>query len=307
MERVLITGANGHLGQRLLLRLRGSGSGGGSAAACALVRSPAAAEAVRGLTDADACKVVDYQDVDGLARAAQGFDAIVHLVGILKETSRSRYTEAHESTCYALARAAEKAGIRRIVYLSILGASPSARNTCLKSKGRAEAILLERDVPATVIRLPMVLGPGDYASRALRAQAMTGVLPLVRGGATREQPIDSEDVTTAVLRAVGRTGAPAEALDLAGPESLSHRDLVLRAAGLLGRQPRIVKVPLRLARMAAFVAERLLANPPLTRAMLEVLEHDDDIDPGPACRALGLKLTPLDETLRRCVLPETSA
>ena len=47
--------------------------------------------------------------------------------------------------------------------------------------------------------------------------------------------------------------------------------------------------------------EWLLANPPVTEAMLEVLDHDDDIDPRAACAALNLELTPLDETLRCCI------
>jgi hypothetical protein len=50
--------------------------------------------------------------------------------------------------------------------------------------------------------------------------------------------------------------------------------------------------------------ERVSANPPLTRGMLGVLDHDDDIDPKPACERLGLELTPLDTTLLKCVGPE---
>ena len=46
-----------------------------------------------------------------------------------------------------------------------------------------------------------------------------------------------------------------------------------------------------------------MADPPVTRAMLGVLNHDDDVDPAEPCRRLGLELTPLDETLRRCVGP----
>ena len=57
-------------------------------------------------------------------------------------------------------------------------------------------------------------------------------------------------------------------------------------------------MPLGLARAFAFVAERLLADPPLTTAMLGVLEHDDDIDPEPARARLGIELTPLDDALR---------
>lgn len=63
----------------------------------------------------------------------------------------------------------------------------------------------------------------------------------------------------------------------------------------------MLPVPLFAVRAFAALAERLTANPPLTPAMLGVLEHDDRVDPAPACAALGLALTPLDETLRRCL------
>lgn len=304
LNRILITGANGHLGQRLLRRVAEQSPPGAAAAARAAVRSKQAASAVRALGTAADCAVVDYSDVDALARAAESCHAIVHLVGILKEGSRTRYAEAHEATAQAIAAAAEKAGVRRIVYLSILGANAGSKNACLASKGRAEAILLGRSVPATVIRLPMVLGAGEPAALALRAQAMRRLLPLVRGGASREQPIDAEDVSAAILAAAAHDDERGGSLDLAGPESVTHRELVLRAASLLRRRPRIVPLPLALARAFAFLAERTLSNPPITRPMLEVLEHDDEIDPAPACRALGLTLTPLEETLRRCVLPQ---
>ena len=60
-------------------------------------------------------------------------------------------------------------------------------------------------------------------------------------------------------------------------------------------------IPLALVRGFAALAERITASPPLTTAMLDVLEHDDRIDPKPACDALGITLTPLDDTLRRVV------
>ena len=266
-----------------------------------MVRSKQAAAAVAALGLTSDCVVADYRDVDALARAAASCHALVHLVGILKESSRTSYAEAHEATAQAIAAAAEKAGVRRIVYLSILGAHPGSTNPCLASKGRAEATLLGCSVPTTVIRLPMVLGAGEPAALALRAKAMRRVVLLVRGGASREQPLDADDVTTAILAAT-RHGGEGRSLDLAGPESLPHRELVLRAASLLGRRPRMAALPLAVARAFAALAERTFTNPPLTRAMLEVLEHDDEIDPAPACQALGLALTPLDETLRRCLL-----
>jgi NADH dehydrogenase len=271
----------------------------------ALVRSQRAAHS---LADLGAnVGVLDVRDVDALARAAEGCAAWIHLVGILKETRSARYKDAHERSCEAVARAAERAGVRRIVCLSILGAHADSANACLASKGRADALLLAGRVPATVLRVPMVLGRGEIAAFALRAQASARVAFLVRGGATREQPIDTRDVVTALLLAAADTSDERSALDLAGPESLTHRELVARVARVLGKPaPAVVPVPTALAFGAAALLERL-AEPPLTRAMLGVLEHDDEIDPRPAAQRLGLALTPLAETLAHTFAPEKRA
>ncbi|MCY4343804.1 MAG: hypothetical protein OXE83_09565 [Gammaproteobacteria bacterium] len=86
-------------------------------------------------------------------------------------------------------------------------------------------------------------------------------------------------------------------LELAGPESLTHRELVERTARILGREVAFASTPMFAARAFAWLAETLSANPPLTRDMLEVLEQDDAVDPEPARRALGIELTPLDRAL----------
>jgi NADH dehydrogenase len=290
---ILVTGANGQLGRRLLSHLEGLEP---PRPTRAVVRSQRAAERLSGEV-----RVVDYRDTAGLAAAAVGCDAAVHLVGVLKQTRGNRYEDAHENASRALAAAAAQAGLRRVVCVSILGSRPDSDNACLASKGRAEQILLAGKVPALILRVPMVLGPGDPASQALARQARGGRVRLVRGGATREQPIAADDLVRAICAALFRADLEPGAIDLAGPESLTHRELVQRAARVLGTQVEIRSVPLALATAFAWLAERLLAEPPLTRAMLGVLEHDDDIDPTPACRRLGIQLTPLDEALRRAL------
>ncbi len=298
-RRVLVTGANGHVGRRLIRRLRGSWP---LPEVRALVRSERAAETLRALPERVRPEIViaDYRDEDGIAAAAEGCDRIVHLVGILKESANARYSEAHETSTTAVARAAEKHGVVRIVYVSILGTDEASPNACLASKARAEGILVERGTPATILRVPMVLGPGELAAGALRARAGSRFALLVRGGASLEQPLDAENLVDAILAAMADDSRETKHFDLAGPESLPHRELVARAAAVLGREPpRVIPIPYALVRGFAAAVSRLTANPPVTPAMLGVLEHDDDIDPAPACAALGITLTPLDETLRR--------
>lgn len=296
-SRVLVTGANGHLGRRLLRALAARGD-----APRALVRSRAAADALAGVCEAGSVEIwtADYGDAAAIEQAAAGCDRIAHLVGILKETATSRYVDAHERATRSIARAAERAGARRLVTVSILGADPASANACLASRGRSEQILLEGKVPATVLRVPMVLGPGEHAASALRARASARVAWLVRGGASLEQPLDADDLLHAVLSALADDSGGHRVLDLAGPESLSRRALVRRAAAALGTRPRIAPVPWLLASLSARLLGAL-PSPPVTLAMLEVLEHDDRVDPAPACRALGIDLTPLDETLRRAL------
>ncbi len=294
---VLVTGANGHLGRRLCRRLA---VGPAPRPVRALVRSERAAQQLRELPESarPEIAIVSYTDVDQLAARAAGCDVAVHLVGVLKETRINRYADAHERPCRALAEAADRAGLRRVVALGILGADESSPNACLASRARAEAILLRAKTPAVVIRVPMVLGEGDAACSALLRQARGPRTRLVRGGASLEQPIAARDVVEALAMALDRPGLDDAVLELAGPESLSHRALVERAAAVLGTRPEIGSIPPALANAFAWLAERASADPPLTRAMLGVLEHDDAIDPEPACARLGIALTPLDDALR---------
>lgn len=299
---IAITGANGHLGLRLLQALARRG-----ASVRALVRSRRAAARIEalGLGDAVTVEVVDYLDAQALAVPLQGCGSVVHLVGIIKESAGNRYTDAHEATCTALAEAAEQAGVQRIIYMSILGAAPDSANACLASKGAAERILQDGAVDASVIRVPMVLGEGDYATAALAARARRSFNVVLRG-ASYEQPIYAGDVIAAIMAGL-ETTEQRPAYDLAGPESLSRNALTHRAARVLGRRTRVLSLPLTAGLVLAWVAEKLLSNPPVTRAMLGVLDHDDQVNTQPAVAALGLTLTPLDETIRRCIADGTDS
>jgi NADH dehydrogenase len=294
---LLITGANGNLGRRLI------GAALPLGPVRALVRSDAAAERLRGEFSgpeaAAALEVrrVDYLNSGQMADAAAGCRAAVHLVGIIKETSRSRYVTAHEHTTAVVCDALHATGCERLVYLSIVGAHPDSRNACLASKGRAEALIRKRLREGIVFQVPMVLGEGDYASAALRRRAAAGYAILLRG-ASLEQPIYAGDVVTAVLAALDSAQFGPGVFSLAGPESLSRIELTRRAAHVLGTRVRTLSVPLWLGLVLARLLE-FLPDPPVTRAMLGVLDHDDAVDSSALARELNLTLTPVETMLTR--------
>lgn len=284
-RRFAITGANGNLGVRSIVTL-------GADQVRALVRSNRAKEdLLEKYPGLDVC-VVDYTDADSLRRALQGCDVVVHLVGIIKETKFSSYADAHERSCDALVTALPET-VRSIVYLSIVGSETHSKNACLASKGRAEKILMAAPVDVTVLQVPMVLGEGDYASAALNRNASKSRAMTFRANSL-EQPIYAGDVVAAITAAAQLSGSARYLLG--GPESLSRRSLIARAAGLRGNTVKVISLPVGLGMMLARIFERF-ANPPVTRAMLGVLDHDDQIDSDEAIEALGITLTPLDTML----------
>ena len=290
MPALLVTGANGHLGRRLLAAATAK-----SWTTRAIVRSERAAAQVAGHPDV---RIVDYGDIAGLTDACASCDAIVHLVGIIKEGGGATYRSAHVEATQALLEAATNAAVQRIVYLSILGAKAGSRNRCLASKADAEAILARAPIPSLVLRVPMVLGEGDFAATSLLKNAGKSVALTFRAG-SMEQPIYAGDVVEAVFAGLA-TDAPTGVLELAGPQSLPRSELI-EVASAVGT--RTVSLPVEIGYGLAALLGTFSRNPPLTADMLGVLDHDDDIDPEPAANALGIRLTGLTETLARISVP----
>lgn len=290
--RVLVTGANGHIGRKLISSLKNQTE---PVDVVAMVRSARAAETVRkDHPDAD-IKIVDYRDAEGIAAAGDGCDKIVHLVGIIKETAANSFEMAHEGACEALMKAGIEAN--SLICLGIIGTDTRSENACFRSRAAAEKILLSGKVRATVIRVPMVLGEGDYASLSLARKARSRLVFTFRGESL-EQPIDSDDVIRAIIAALRVTPAP-QILELAGPESLSRTELIKRAGRVVGHQPRVVSIPFGVGYFLARILESVSNNPPITSSMLGVLDHDDRVDVTKACRLFDLELTPLDQTLTK--------
>jgi len=289
--RLLITGANGHLGIRLIRRINETRP---NDEVVAIVRSEKAAAALRQEGLEVNIRVVSYTDSAGINLAGQGAEVIIHLVGIIKESATNTFEMAHKKTSAALVEANLDAS--HIVTLGILGSEHSSDNSCFVSRAASDAILQAGPIPTTVIRVPMVLGPGDYASRSLAKNGASG-LALCFRSSSLEQPIYSMDVVDAIMSAVSLIPAD-RIIELAGPESLMRKALIERAGRLLGNKPTVISLPIALGYSLAWVFEKTSSNPPVTRAMLGVLDHDDAINTRAATNLLGLTLTPLDEMLR---------
>ena len=246
----------------------------------------------------------DYLDEQVIKELARSCTYVLHLVGIIKENKDNRFNIVHKQTTKVLMEAIKGGGIKKCCYISILGAKKDSTNTCFSSRGFAEKLFLDSDIPSLVLQVPMVLGEGDYASEALKKNALSRINFTFRK-LSLEQPIYAKDIIDVINVDIGRTlkedHSPSGIKALAGPTSLTREKLIMKTAKQLGVKVKVFSLPLFLGYTIARISEMLFSHPPITRAMLGVLDHDDDIDPSPSCKELGINLTTLDEMIEATI------
>ena len=289
---VAITGANSAVGRALLARVADRDS----LAAVALVRRPEAREGLPA-SPRIAVEVVRYDEPERLTAALSGADSIVHLAGILFESRATRYETANVRATRALVAAARAANVRHVVFVSSLGADPRSTNGYFRSKGEAERLLAEPGLDAAIIRTPLLLGPGTAGGRALRRTAAERSVRLLGGGTHTLRPLDVDDLCDAVLECCARRAAGVHTHELVGPEPVRYRELLARAAGLLGHDIAVRSTPVRLAKLGAGLAG-LVRTGGMTPDVIDVITSDEAVDRN-ADADLGIRLTPLADTLAK--------
>jgi NADH dehydrogenase len=296
VTRIAVTGANGAVGRVLVRRALAQSD----VEVVAAVRSERAAGEVPAIPQGRGrVEIVSYADPAGLARAFAGAAAAIHLPGILVERRDASYAQANVETTRAALAAARAAGVRKLVLVSAHGADPASRNRYFATKGEAEALVRASGLEFSILRSPLVLGPGTEGAAALARQSAGTSVRLLDGGRVLHRPLDVEDLAAGALAAARSSEAAKSAtLELAGPTQLAYRELVEQAARLRGHAIRIGSLPSAPLRLL-LVLRRALLGPGFDADALEVLLADTRVDPAPAARALGLELTPLPETIRR--------
>ena len=301
-DKILVTGANGNLGKKFMLSK-------GEVEVCALVRSEKAKDDLMSFIKTNDIQDVqlvkcDYLDEQVIKELARSCTYVLHLVGIIKENKDNRFNIVHKQTTKVLMEAIKGGGIKKCCYISILGAKKDSTNTCFSSRGFAEKLFLDSDIPSLVLQVPMVLGEGDYASEALKKNALSRINFTFRK-LSLEQPIYAQDIINVINVDIKRTleedHSPGGIKALAGPTSLTREKLIMKTAKQLGVKVKVFSLPLFLGYTLARISEMLFSHPPITRAMLGVLDHDDDIDPSPSCKELGINLTTLDEMIEATI------
>lgn len=297
MARVLVTGANGFVGQAVCATLPKAGH-----AVRAAVRNSRTMRS--SFSDGEVVVVGEIGPDTSWAPVLEGVDVVVHLAGrvhVLKETFRDPLAEFHKTNVLGtehLARAAAGMGVRRLVYMSSIGVNgratrgrsfteeqePRPHNPYAVSKWEAEEALgrvaAETGLEVVVLRPPLVYGPGVKANFLRLMRLVDRGLPLPLGLAeNRRSLVYVGNLADAVVACVTRPEAAGEAFLISDGEDVSTPELLHMIGGALDRPVRLLPVPPRLLRAAGRLTGASSAVEPLLGSLT--------VDSGKIRRTLG--------------------
>jgi uncharacterized protein YbjT (DUF2867 family) len=244
--------------------------------------------------------VADAKDADSVARVLEGADVAYYLVHSLGAADfEAEDLKAAETT----AQAAERAGVRQLVYLGGLGDDSPDLSAHLRSRRETGRRLASTSVPVTTLRAAIVIGRDSAAFETI--VSLVDRLPAMitpRWVSTRTQPIALDDVVAYLAGVCGRKEAVGQELDAGGPEVMTYREMMERIAVLRSKRPFIVEVPVLTPYLSSLWLHVVtpvkagIARPLIEGLRNETVAHDDRIR-----ELVPLELTSFDVAVREAL------
>lgn len=239
-------------------------------------------------------------------QALEGVDYAIYLVHSMLPSARLVQADFRDLDLILadnFARAAEKNGVRQLLYLGGLLPEGEAPSPHLVSRHEVERTLADRSVPLTALRAGLVVGPGGSSLRILlNLVRRLPVMLLPRWTQATSRPVAVADVTRAMLDCIGDPDAFGRTYDLGGPEELSYADLLTRTARALDVRRRLVPLPVLSPRLSTLWVSLVSgASLALVGPLIESLRHSLRVRDNPVQRRLLPEATGFDEALRDSV------
>ena len=161
----------------------------------------------------------------GLQNKLRNCDALVHLIGIGKQSFKYNFEDNIDLTKNMI-KTCKKSGIKKIIYISGLGVTKNSTSDYFISKYKAEQEIINSGLNYTIFRPSYIVGKKDYLSKFILKQIKKGIVIIPGSGKYRLQPIFVEDVAKIIVESIYEKKFSNKILDLVGPEIIKFEDFV---------------------------------------------------------------------------------
>jgi uncharacterized protein YbjT (DUF2867 family) len=250
---------------------------------------------------------IALDDVDALARAFEGCEAVAHCAGINREIGEQTFEHVHVDGTRTVLEAMRRARVRKVVFMSFLRARPDCGSAYHESKWRSEELIRASGLDYTIAKAGMVYGRGDHMLDHLSHALHT--FPLFATVGLREQPVRPlpvEDLIHVLRAAIVDGRLSRDTVAITGAEQMTLSEAVRRVARVVGRKPLMFPMPIWFHRLLAMIAEWTMVVPLVAKAQVRILS-ESVVDPLPFASALPEDLQPrrrFTDDLIRAGLPQ---
>jgi uncharacterized protein YbjT (DUF2867 family) len=244
-----------------------------------------------------------------LTAALAGAEAVVHLVGIIREFGNRTFHAIHVGGTRNAVDAGKANGIRRFIHVSALGTRPDAPSLYHQTKAVAEEIVQTSGLDWTILRPALIFGENGLLTTQLAGLVKGPFVPVLGHGQTRYQPVDVRDVVRAVTGSLERPEASGRTFDVAGPEVLTFDEMMQTVSRVVcGREKRLLHIPVWSAQPLAATLGRMTPLFPVGPDQIVMLGEDGIAESQEAVDLFGLEQATFAVGLERiCGRPAADA
>jgi NADH dehydrogenase len=297
MNRILVTGAAGVMGVRLVKRLIGKGF---AVRALVLPGDPC-----RSRLDGLGCEIRegDVSDAGSLAGVCEAVDTVYHLAAVILSHDTGVFERVNRMGTANMVGEAQRSGVRHFIYVSSASVVYPKRTPYAESKLQAEEVVKgATGLGYTIVRPTLVYEPGGGQELMLFLDYLKRfpVVPFIGTGRAIKRPVWSEDVVTGLLSIAANRRALGKTYNLSGRDPITLRELSRLLLEHADRPRFFLPLPVWLCVAVAHLLKLLVQRPPLTLSAIAGIVNDADLDPTSAMQDLAYRPIGAREGIPRC-------
>jgi uncharacterized protein YbjT (DUF2867 family) len=301
--RILVSGASGFIGRRLVRKLLVSPGTTNWSIRCMTRKAHSLSSYFQNDRNKLEFVQADVQDYPELVKALTGVDVAFYLIHSMEGSSKEwkKFADRDRVAAENFARAVNEAGVSRVIYLGGLTYAPDQElSNHMRSRTEVGEVLKKSNAAVTIFRAAVILGQGGASFQML--QYLVERLPLMvcpKWVLTKCQPIAVDDVVEYLVRSIETNETKSKTFDIGGPEILTYLDMMQRYGKILKKSIKIIIIPFLTPRLSSYWVDLITpVKASLARPLIDSLKHEAIVKDNSIADIIPLRLKNFENSIK---------